>query len=51
MNRLFLALMLAGCGDEEKAGSPAGTADTGTGDTVVTDDTGEPPAVPIGYRR
>ena len=29
MNRLFLALMLAGCGDEEKAGSPAGTADTG----------------------
>ena len=43
MNRLFLALMLAGCGDEEKTGSPTGTADTGTGDTVVTDDTGEPP--------
>ena len=44
MNRLFLALMLAGCGDEEKAGSPAGTADTGQEDTVATDDTGEPPS-------
>ena len=41
MNRLFLALMLAGCGDEEKAGSPSDGGDTGHGGSVTTDDTGE----------
>ena len=44
MNRLFLALMLAGCGEDEKAGSPTGGDDSGGGGSVVTDDTGEPPS-------